>query len=79
MSSNEYADGACIEHVEQTLRKLAEAQQPYLRKYYMRNSGVGVMFDLQGDNRPAFPLDDLRDLYATDRIGSQSHRSYSGK
>ena len=79
MSSNEYAVGAWIDRVAPTLRKLAEAQEPYLREYYMRNSGVGVMFDLRGDNRPAFPLDDLRDLYATDRIGSQSHRSDSGK
>ena len=53
-----------IDRLARALRPLAEAQEPYLQKYWEQNPRVHVVSVGRGGNPPAFPLDDLRALYA---------------
>ena len=64
MTSEEFAAGNWIDRLAQVLRSLAEVQEPYLQKYCKQNPRVHVVFEERGGNPPAFPLDDLRNLYA---------------
>ena len=64
MTSEEFAAGNWIDRLARALRKLAEAQEPYLQEYYSKNPRVHVVFEERGGNPPPFPLDDLRELYA---------------
>ena len=56
--------GDWIDRLARALQGLAEAQEPYLREYWEQNPRVHVVSVGQEDHRPAFPPDDLRDLYA---------------
>ena len=64
MTSEEFTAENWIDRLARALRNLAEAHEPYLQKYYRQNPRVHVVFEERGGNPPAFPLDDLRDLYA---------------
>ena len=64
MTAAEFAVADWIDRLAPALSKLAEAQKSYLREYYIRNPGVRLEFDMRGGNRPPFPLDDVRMLYA---------------
>lgn len=54
-----------IGRLAQALTGLAEAHEPFLQKYWADNPRVHVV----RGGRAAFPLDDLRDLYAMTRDG----------
>ena len=64
MGTEEFSVDDWIESVALGLRKLAEAQEPYLQEYYRQNPRTYVMFKGSGRTQPAGALDDLRDLYA---------------
>lgn len=64
MTSEEFAAGKWIDRLARGLVNLSKAQEPYLQQYYKENPRVHVLYGGQGSDEPAFPLDDLRDLYA---------------
>ena len=64
MTAAEFAVVDWIDRLVPALSKLAEAQKSYLQEYYTRNPGVRLEFDMRRGNRPPFPLDDVRMLYA---------------
>ena len=64
MTAAEFAVGDWIDRLAPALSKLADAQKSYLQEYYRENPRVHVVFDMRGGNRPPFPLDDVRMLYA---------------
>ena len=77
MTMAEFAAGDWIDRLARALPGLAEAQEPYLQEYWKQNPRVhGAGGDRDG-NQPAFPLDDLCDLYAIARhshvFGEQEH------
>ena len=70
MTMAEFTAGGWIDRLARALPGLAEAQEPYLQEYWKQHPRVhGPVGDRDG-NQPAFPLDDLRDLYA---IARHSH------
>ncbi len=77
MTIAEFAAGDWIDRLAQALPGLAEAQKPYLREYWEQNPRVHGVVGGGDGNQPAFPLDDLRDLYAMARhshvFGQQEH------
>ena len=64
MTSERFAAGKWIDSLARGLRNLSKTQEPYLQQYYRENPRVHVLYDGRGSDEPAFPLDDLRDLYA---------------
>ena len=64
MTAAEFAVEDWIDRLVPALSKLAEAQKSYLQEYYIRNAGVRLELDMRHGNRPPFPLDDVRMLYA---------------
>ena len=64
MTAEEFAVKDWIDRLVPALSKLAEAQKSYLQEYYIRNPGVRLELDMRHGNRPPFPLDDVRMLYA---------------
>ena len=64
MTVEEFLAEYWIDHLASALRSLAEVQEPYLQEYCRQNPPVHVVFEERSGNPPAFPLDDLRDLYA---------------
>ncbi len=77
MTRAEFAAGDWIDRLVQALSGLAEVQEPYLREYWEQNPRVHDAVGEGDGNQPAFPLDDLRDLYAIARhshvFGEQEH------
>ena len=73
----EFAAGDWIDRLARALRGLAEAQEPYLQEYWKQNPRVHSAGGGRDGHQPAFPLDDLRDLYAIARhshvFGVQEH------
>ena len=69
MTAGEFSSDEWIERLARALPGLAEAQEPYLQEYYRQNRGVYVVYGGRDGDPPAFPLDDLRDLYAMARHG----------
>ena len=73
----EFEAGDWIDRLARALPGLAEAQEPYLREYWKQNPRIHGAVGGRGGNQPAFPLDDLRDLYAIARhshvFGAQEH------
>ncbi len=67
MTSEEFAAGDWIDRLAQALRDLSGAQEPYLQEYCRQNPRVHVSRGRRDGDAPAFPLDDLRDLYAMAR------------
>ena len=67
MSPEELDTGGWIERVGEVLAALARAQGPYLEEYWRRNPREQVVVD--GRDETAFPLDDVRGLYAEVRYG----------
>ena len=67
MTAGGFSANEWIDRLARALPGLAEAQEPYLSEYHEHNPRVH--FELWGrdGNPPAFPLDDLRDLYAMAR------------
>ena len=65
-----------MDRLAQALPDLARAQEPYLHEYMEQNPRVKVVFDRRSGT-PAFPLDDLRDIYASARhsnvFGKREH------
>ncbi len=59
-----FSDADWIDRLARALPALAEAQEPYLREYREQTPRTHVVFDGRDGNRPPFPLDDLRVLYA---------------
>ena len=70
MTSEDFSAGNWIDRLARALPNLAEVQGPYLQKYYRQNPRVHVSYGGRDDGEPAFPLDDLRDLYAMARHGN---------
>ena len=56
--------GDWIDRLVRALCRLAEAQEPYLQKYWEQNPRVHVVSVGRGGKAAAFPPDDLRNLYA---------------
>ena len=77
MTRADFAAGDWIDQLVQALPGLAEVQEPYLREYWEQNPRVHDVVGERDGNQPAFPLDDLRDLYAMARhshvFGEQTH------
>lgn len=77
MTRAELAAGDWTDRLAQALPGLAEAQEPYLREYWEQNPRVHRVGGGRDGTQPAFPLDDLRDLYARARhshvFGEQAH------
>ena len=72
MTAGEFSADEWIDRLARALPGLAEAQEPYLQEYYRQNPGVHVVYGGRDGDPPAFPLDDLRDLYAMARHGKSS-------
>ena len=70
MTIEEFEAGDWIDRLAQELPGLAEVQEPYLEEYRKQNPRVHSVVGDGDGNRPAFPLNDLRDLYA---IARHSH------
>ena len=64
MQSTEFGAEDWIERLARALGKLSAAQEPYLQEYYRQHPRVHDVSEEPGNNTPAFPLDDVRDLYA---------------
>ena len=64
MQSTEFGAEDWIEGLARALGKLSAAQEPYLQEYYRQHPRVHDVSEEPGNNTPAFPLDDVRDLYA---------------
>ena len=77
MTMAEFAVGDWLDRLAGALHGLAEAQEPYLQEYRQQHPRVYGAGGGRGGNQPAFPLDDLRDLYAIARhshvFGAQEH------
>ena len=77
MTMTEFAAGDWIDRLARALPGLAEAQKPYLQEYWKQNPRVHGAVGGRDGNQSAFPLDDLRDLYAiarhSDVFGKQEH------
>ena len=67
MTTGEFSADEWIDRLAQALPGLAEAQKPYLRRYQEHNPRVHFKLGGRDGNLPAFPMDDLRDLYAMAR------------
>ena len=63
MNSNRFAVAEWIDSLASALRKLAEAQEPYLKEYYRQNPPTYVLSKDGSIEPPPIALDDLRDLY----------------
>ena len=70
MTIEEFEAGDWIDRLAQALPGLAEVQEPYLEEYRKQNPRVHSVVGDGDGNRPAFPLNDLRDMYA---IARHSH------
>lgn len=77
MTLAEFTAGDWIDRLARALPGLAEAQEPYLQEYWEQHPRVHGAGGGRDGNQPAFPLDDLRDLYAIARhshvFGEQEH------
>ena len=77
MTRAEFAAVDWIDRLVQALSDLAEVQEPYLREYWEQHPRVHDAVGERDGTQPAFPLDDLRDLYAMARhshvFGEQAH------
>ena len=69
MTSSGFSAGDWIDRLTPALTNLAKVQVPYLEEYYRQNPSVQV-FEEWGSKSAAFPLDDLRLLYAMARRGN---------
>ena len=70
MTMAEFVAGDWIDRLAGTLPGLAEVQEPYLQEYQRQHPRVHGAGGGRDGHQPAFPLDDLRSLYA---IASHSH------
>lgn len=64
MTAGEFSTDEWIDRLARALPGLAKAQGPYLREYQEHNPRVHFESGRRDGNLPAFPLDDLRVLYA---------------
>ena len=64
MTSDGFTAGDWIERLALALRSLAEVQESYLPEYYGRSLRLLIVFGEEDSHPPAFPLDELRLLYA---------------
>ena len=64
MTSDGFTAGDWIERLALALRSLAEVQESYLPEYYGRSLRMLIVFGEEDSHPPAFPLDELRLLYA---------------
>ena len=64
MTAGEFSTDEWIDRLTRALPDLAKAQGPYLREYQEHNPRVHFESGRRDGNLPAFPLDDLRILYA---------------
>ena len=67
MTAEEFSANKWVDRLTQALPDLAKVQDPYLRQYNEDYPRVHYVFRGRNGNPPAFPLDDLRDLYAMAR------------
>ena len=67
MTIEEFEAGDWIDRLARALPGLAEVQEPYLEEYRKQNPRVHSVVGDGDGNQPAFPLNDLRDLYARAR------------
>ena len=67
MNSERFAVAEWIDRLASELRKLAEAQEPYLKEYYRQNPPTHVLSEDGSIEPPPIALDDLRDLYGMAR------------
>ena len=67
MNTNKFAVDEWIDSLASALRKLAEAQEPYLKEYYRQNPPTYVLSEDGNIEAPPIALDDLRDLYGMAR------------
>ena len=63
MNSSGFSVGDWIDRIAAALRNLAKTQEPFLQEYYKQNPPVHLVVEEPSGNPPAFPLDELRDLY----------------
>ena len=70
MTIEEFEAGDWIDRLARALPGLAEVQEPYLQEYWRRNPRVHSVVGDRDGNQSAFPLNDLRDMYA---IAHHSH------
>ena len=71
MSSEKFSADEWIDRLTPALAKLAEAHEPYLQGYYRQSSHVHAVHIGLETKAPAFPLDDMRMLYASARHGGR--------
>ena len=71
MSSEKFSADEWIDRLAAALAKLAEAHEPYLQGYYRKSPHVHAVHVGLERNAPAFPLDDVRMLYASARHGGR--------
>lgn len=75
--SEEFMAADWIDRLARALDRLAEAQEPYLQKFWEQNPRVHVVSAGRDGKHLTFPLDDLRILYAIARqskiISDQEH------
>ena len=69
VSSEKFSADEWIDRLAPALAKLADAHEPYLQGYYRKSSYVHAVHVGLERNAPAFPLDDVRMLYASARHG----------
>ena len=63
MTAGEFSAEEWIDSLARALPGLAEAQEPYLQEYDRQNPRVHAVYGGPDGDPPAFPLDDLQDLY----------------
>ena len=63
MTAGEFSADEWIDRLARALPGLAEAQEPYLQEYDRQNPRVHAVCGGPDGDPPAFPLDDLQDLY----------------
>ncbi len=67
MNTKRFAVEEWIDRLASALRKLAEAQEPYLKEYYRQNPPTYVLSADGSIEPPPIALDDLRDVYGMAR------------
>ena len=75
MKLEDFEAGNWIERLARALRRLSQAQRPFLRDYWQHNPRKRVVVD--GRDETPFPLDDLNSIYIFARHGRMvSEREY---
>ena len=79
MTAGEFTAGDWVDRLAPALRKLAEAQEPWLQEHYRQTHRVLAPDAGQNSNPPVFPLGDVQTLYtrACYAKGSSEEKQYA--